>query len=163
MPNKRGLVTGAIAALFMGGVALFMHSVAGAKSTTSPSKDSQDAITDAQTTRIAPNERPEQKKTAHDLSDIFAAGKASPSSAALVDQPEQGGMTGFDFYRDPLGAKKPGTTFEEIFKAAVADKPTVLARQRKLLESRCNLEPRLDPTATMSRGSSTTQSTASSR
>ena len=46
----------------------------------------------------------------------------------------------------------PGTTFEEIYKAAVANKPEVLARQRKLLESRYNLEPRLDPKATMSRG-----------
>ena len=55
-------------------------------------------------------------------------------------------MTGFDFYRDPLGAMKPGTTFEEIYKAAVANKPAVMARQRKLLESRYNLEPRLDPT-----------------
>ncbi len=61
-------------------------------------------------------------------------------------------MTGFDFYRDPLGAMKPGTTFEEIYKADVANKPVVLARQRKLLESRYNLEPRLDPKATMSRG-----------
>jgi hypothetical protein len=34
-------------------------------------------------------------------------------------------MTGFDFYRDPLGAMKPGTTFEEIYKAAVANKPEV--------------------------------------
>ena len=61
-------------------------------------------------------------------------------------------MTGFDFYRDPLGAMKPGMTFEEVYKAAVADKPKVLARQKKLLESRYNLEPRLDPKATMSRG-----------
>jgi hypothetical protein len=110
MRNKRGLITGAIAALFTGGVALFMHSVAGETSTTLPFEGSQDTITDAQTPRNAPNERPEQKKSAHDLSDIFAPGKASPSSGALIDQPEQGGMTGFDFYRDPLGAKKPGTT-----------------------------------------------------
>ena len=47
---------------------------------------------------------------------------------------------------------KPGTTFEEVYKAAVAEKPKVTARQRKLLESRYNLEPRLDPRATMSRG-----------
>jgi hypothetical protein len=73
-----------------------MHSTAGEKSTTSRFGGSQDAVTDAQTPRDVPNERPEQKKTAHDLSDIFAPGKASPSSAALIDQPEQGGMTGFD-------------------------------------------------------------------
>ena len=75
-----------------------------------------------------------------------------PSSAALADQPEQGGILGFDFYRDPLGAKKPGTTFEEIKKADVAAKPKVMAAQRKLLESRYDLEPKLDPEAKMSRG-----------
>jgi cytochrome c peroxidase len=112
----------------------------------------RDAIADAQTPKDAPASRPERRKTAHDLSDIFTPGRAMPSSGALADQPEHGGMTGFDFYRDPLGAMHPGTTFEEIYRAAVASKPTVLARQRKLLESRYNLEPRLDPTATMSRG-----------
>jgi hypothetical protein len=75
-----------------------------------------------------------------------------PTSGALADQPEHGGMTGFDFYRDPLGAMHPGTTFEEIYRAAVANKPEVTARQRKLLESRYDLEPRFDPKARMSRG-----------
>jgi hypothetical protein len=89
---------------------------------------------------------------AHDLSDIFTPSKAALSSEALSDQPEHGGMTGFDFYRDRLGAMKPGMTFEEVYKAAVANKPNVLARQRKLLENRFNLEPRFDPNATMSRG-----------
>ena len=61
-------------------------------------------------------------------------------------------MPGFDFYRDPLGAMKPGMTFEEVYKAGVAAKPKVMATQRKLLESRYNLEPKLDPVAKMSRG-----------
>ena len=61
-------------------------------------------------------------------------------------------MLGFDFYRDPLGAMKPGMTFEEIYKADVAAKPKVMATQRKLLESRYDLEPKLDPAAKMSRG-----------
>jgi hypothetical protein len=117
-----------------------------------PSGIRRDAIADAQTPREVPKERSEQNKTPHDLSDVFAPSKASPSSEALIDQPESGGMTGFDFYRDPLGAMKPGTTFEEIDNAAVANKPTVSAQQRKLLESRYNLEPRLDPKATKSRG-----------
>ena len=26
-------------------------------------------------------------------------------------------MLGFDFYRDPLGAMKPGMTFEDVYKA----------------------------------------------
>ena len=96
-----------------------------------------------------PAERPEQKKTPHDLSDIFAASKAVPSSEALVDQPEHGGSNGFDLYRDPQGAMKPGTTFEENYTAAVANKPKVMARQQKLLASRYDLEPRLDPKVTM--------------
>jgi hypothetical protein len=152
MPNKRGLVTGVISALFVGGLALLVHSAAVENSITSPLGGPRDVIAEAQTAQEVPKERSEQKKTAHDLSDIFTPSKAAPSSDALTDQSEHGGMTGFDFYRDPLGAMHPGTTFEEIYKAAVANKPEVTARQRKLLESRYNLEPRLDPKATMSRG-----------
>jgi len=152
MLNRSGLVTGLILALSASGLVLLVHSAAGENPNAQPPQRPRDAIAEAQTPRDAPAERPEQRKTAHDLSDIFTPSKATPSSEALSDQPEQGGMTGFDFYRDPLGATHPGMTFEEIYKAAVANKPTVLARQRKLLESRYNLEPRLDPTATMSRG-----------
>ena len=47
---------------------------------------------------------------------------------------------------------KPGMTFEDVYKAVVAAKPKVMATQRKLLESRYNLEPKLDPNAKMSRG-----------
>ena len=61
-------------------------------------------------------------------------------------------MLGFDFYRDPLGAMKPGMTFEDFFKAGVANKPKVMATQRKLLEGRYNLEPKLDSAVKMSRG-----------
>ena len=61
-------------------------------------------------------------------------------------------MLGFDFYRDPLGAMKPGMTFEDFYKAGVANKPKVMATQRKLLESRYNLEAKLDPAVKMSRG-----------
>ena len=61
-------------------------------------------------------------------------------------------MVGFDLYLDPVGAKKPGTTFEENYKALVANKPKVTARQKELLEKRYNLDPKLDPKATMSRG-----------
>jgi len=129
-----------------------MRSVSGEDPVTQPPQRPRDAIADAQAPKGVPAERPEQRKTAHDLSDIFTRSKATPSSGALSDQPEQGGMTGFDFYRDPLGATHPGTTFEEIYNAAVANKPNVSARQRKLLESRYNLKPRLDLTATMSRG-----------
>jgi hypothetical protein len=71
-----------------------------------------DAIAEAQTPQEVSKERPEQTKTAHDLSDIFTPGKAALSSETLSDQPEHGGMTGFDFYRDPLGATKPGMTLK---------------------------------------------------
>ena len=152
MPNARGLLPGVILALLAGGLGLAVRSTAGENPTAQPPQRNRDAIADAQTPNQVAAERPEQKKTAHDLSDIFTPTKAAPSSEALIDQPEHGGMTGFDFYRDPLGATKPGTTFEEIYKAAVANKPSVMARQRKLLETRYNLEPKLDPTATMSRG-----------
>ncbi len=152
MANRRGSFTVFVLTLLASANVLLMRSASGEDPTTQSPGRPHDAIADAQTPKEAPASRPEQRKTAHDLSDIFTPGQATPSSGAMADQPEHGGMTGFDFYRDPLGAMHPGTTFEEIYKAAVANRPTVVARQRKLLESRYNLEPRLDTTATMSRG-----------
>jgi cytochrome c peroxidase len=111
-----------------------------------------DAIADAQTPKDVPANRPEQQKTEHDQSAVFKAPNAQPSSLAFEDQPEQGRILGFDFYRDPLNAKKPMQTFEEIMKADVEAKPMVMAKQRELLESRYNLKAKLDPEATMSRG-----------
>jgi cytochrome c peroxidase len=61
-------------------------------------------------------------------------------------------VKGFDFSRDPLNARKPMQAFDESMKQDVADKPKVMAAQRKLLEERYNLEPKLDPEAKMSRG-----------
>ena len=152
MPKRRRLFTGIALALLTGGPVPLMRPAAGQTPATEPPRRPPDAIADAQTPKDVPLERPEQRKTAHDLSDVFTPSKAEPSSEALADQPEHGGMTGFDFYRDPLGARKPGTTFEDGYKAAVANKPKVAARQQKLLESRYDLEPKLDPKATMSRG-----------
>ena len=43
-------------------------------------------------------------------------------------------------------------TFDDLYRASVANKPQVMATQRRLLESRYNLEPKLDPVVTMSRG-----------
>jgi cytochrome c peroxidase len=146
----------ALAAVFFAGIAagclvLLVHSQ---EPKTNPSKGDAppDAIVEAQTPKEVPVERPEQKKTAHDLSDIFAPSKALPTTRALDNQTDQGQMLGFDFYRDPLGAMKPGMTFEDVYKAGVAGKPKVMATQRKLLESRYHLEPKLDPVAKMSRG-----------
>jgi cytochrome c peroxidase len=147
----------ALAVVFLAGFAagslgLFVNSQEAKRKPASKATAPPDAIAEAQTPKEVPAERPEQKKTAHDLSDIFTAKRALPSSEALVNQPEGGGMYGFDFYRDPLGAMKPGMTFEEIYTAAVAAKPKVNATQRKLLEARYDLKPRLDPVAKMSRG-----------
>jgi hypothetical protein len=83
---------------------------------------------------------------------VFSPGTPAPSSSALPTQPDEGRVTGFDFSRDPFGAKKPMQTFEETMKADIDAKPGVLAAQRKLLESRYNLTPRQDPNVTMSRG-----------
>jgi len=117
-----------------------------------PAPAPYDAVAAAQERNEVPAERPEQKKTEHDRSDVFDATKAKPSSPALKQQPKEGKISGFDFYRDPLNSDKPMTTFDEIMKADVAGKPAVMAEQRALLESRYNLTPKTDPKITMSRG-----------
>ncbi len=151
MHNRLGLAVVFLAGFAAGSLVLLARSQE--PKTNPPKGDAPpDAVAEAQTPKEVPVERPEQKKTAHDVSDVFDLRKAPPSSGALVDQTDQGQMRGFDFYRDPLGAMKPGTTFEEIYKAGVAGKPKVTATQRKLLESRYHLEPKLDPVAKMSRG-----------
>lgn len=112
----------------------------------------RDAVEEAQTPRQVPLNRPEQQKSEHDLSDIFKAPNAMLSSTALDTQPNEGKIVGFDFYRDPLNSPRPMMTFEEIMQADIAEKPKVMEAQRKLLSSRYNLEPKLDPTVKMSRG-----------
>jgi cytochrome c peroxidase len=112
----------------------------------------RDAVVEAQTSREAPVTRPEQRKTEHDRSNVFKGSNAKPSSQAFENQPDQGKVTGFDFARDPLNAKKPMETFEEIMRADVAMKSKVMDTQRKLLEKRYMLQPKLDPEAKMSRG-----------
>lgn len=111
-----------------------------------------DAIAEAQTPGGGQRTRPEQQQTPHDRSPVFAAPNAQPSSPAFAQQPEQGQIQGFDFYRDPLDAKTPLVTFDEILRADVAAKPAVTATQRQLLERRYNLTPHLDAGMTMSRG-----------
>jgi cytochrome c peroxidase len=97
--------------------------------------------------------RPELRLTKKDAPEKFDPKNTPPSSSALADQPDEGKMKGFDFARDPLNAKEPNAvTFEEVMAKDKADKPKVMAAQRKLLESRYNLEPKLDPEVTMSRG-----------
>jgi cytochrome c peroxidase len=112
----------------------------------------QDAVQDAQTPRDVPATRPEQQKSEHDRSDAFNPAKAPRSSTALESQPQKGEVQGFDFARDPLDAKRPMQPADEIVQKDIADKPAVMAAHRKLLESRYDLTPRLDPSAKMSRG-----------
>src|SRR5262249_56671968 len=81
-----------------------------------PSQRPRDAVVEAQTPRNVQATRPEQRKTAHDQSDVFGYGNAEPSSEALADQTDHGGMYGFDFYRDPLGASRPGMTVGGFYK-----------------------------------------------
>ncbi|HEX4797105.1 MAG TPA: hypothetical protein VH370_25155 [Humisphaera sp.] len=111
-----------------------------------------DAVQEAQTPRAVPATRPEQQATEHDRSNVFAADQAPPSSTAFKAQPDEGEVRGFEFYRDPLNAKKPMQTFEETMKQDVADKQKVMDTQQKLLESRYDLTPHLDPQVKMSRG-----------
>jgi len=112
----------------------------------------QDAVQEAQTPRNVQATRPEQQKTQHDRSDVFNSANAPRSSTALESQPQKGEVQGFDFYRDPLDAKRPGQSPDEIMQKDIADKPKVMDAQRKLLESRYDLNPKLDPAAKMSRG-----------
>ena len=102
MPNRRRLVTAVILALLAGGLVLLVHSAMGENPNASPSQPPHDAIAEAQTPKEVPAERPEQKKTAHDLSDIFAPSKAPPSSEALANQTEHGGCPGSTSIGIPL-------------------------------------------------------------
>lgn len=111
-----------------------------------------DAVAEAQAPREVAATRPEQKKSEHDRSDIFDAQKAWPSSPVFKNQPKEGKISGFDFYRDPLNSDRPYTTFEKIFAKESAAKAKVMDDQQTLLASRYILEPRLDPRAKMSRG-----------
>ena len=117
-----------------------------------PSEPRRDAIQEAQTPKEVPITRPEQKMNDHDKASIFNATQAPPSSSAFVTQPNAGKMPGFDFYRDPLNAPKPMTTFEEIYKEDVAAKAKVMETQQQLLERRYDLKPKLSSQVKMSRG-----------
>ncbi|HEX6984018.1 MAG TPA: hypothetical protein VF170_01520, partial [Planctomycetaceae bacterium] len=112
----------------------------------------RDAVREVQSPRDVPRTRPEQKLTEHDKSEAFRPGAAAPLTEAFESQPQKGRITGFDFYRDPLNAPEPFTKFEEVMAKESAAKAKVMADQRKLLESRYDLTPRLDPEAKMSRG-----------
>ncbi len=100
---------------------------------------SNDAIADAQTPRADRSDRPEQKKTDHDQSDLFNAQKASPLSPTLKGQPKEGKVSGFDFFRDGLNSDQPFQKFEDSMKKEIAGKADVMDAQKKLLGQRYNL------------------------
>jgi cytochrome c peroxidase len=112
----------------------------------------QDAVESAQKpTPVAAN-RPEAEKNNHDRSTIFVAANAEPSSPVFSSQPKSGRVSGFDFYRDPLGSDQPFMTFDEVFKKESTNKAAVMKAQLAYLQTRFNLTPKLDPQAKMSRG-----------
>jgi cytochrome c peroxidase len=115
-------------------------------------RPAEDAAADAMVQRRVNADRPEQRLTDHDRSKVFDFKQPAPLTAALNDQPKDGRILGFDFARDPLNSDEPFTTFGEIYKKESAAKESVTAAQRKLLEGRYYLKPRLDPDAKMSRG-----------
>jgi hypothetical protein len=91
-----------------------------------------EAVQTSQTPRAAPQERPEQQRSAHDRSEVFQAAQALPTSPAFADQPDEGKVLGFDSSRDPLKAKRPNQTFEEVMQADVQAKPGVMTAQQRL-------------------------------
>ncbi|MGH7140816.1 MAG: hypothetical protein ACREHD_34220, partial [Pirellulales bacterium] len=152
MHNRTAMVAVFAVLLLVGGFITSLWAQSRTAKQPEKSKQPRDAVAEAQKPTAVPIERPEQKKSKHDNSDSFNRGKAPPITKDLADQQDEGEMRGFDFYRDPLGAMKPGMTFEDVCKAGVEAKPKVVATQRKLLEARYDSKPKLDPEAKMSRG-----------
>lgn len=112
----------------------------------------RDPAADAVATEKVALERPEQRLSEHDRSSVFESSKPAPLTRALKSQPNAGRILGFDFARDPLGAKEPFTKFSEVMKKESDARPDVMAAQKELLESRYNLQPKLDDKVTMARG-----------
>src|ERR1044072_9028944 len=106
--NKLILLTGLIAFSTLG---------CAAQGQAPSKKQTFDAVEDAQTPRTVQQTRPEQKKSDKDNPARFAATNAQPSSPVFKDQPDQGKILGFDFYRDPLNAKRPMQNPDDILKA----------------------------------------------
>ena len=122
------------------------------KATEQPKGKAPDPAADAVATQPPKGDRPELRVTEHDRDPAFDWTKPAPLSPALKNQPNEGRILGFEFSRDPLGAPKPFTKFEEVMKKEAEAKPKVTADQRKLLEGRYDLTPKPDPNITMARG-----------
>jgi hypothetical protein len=83
MWNQPSLTRGLIAAAVGGGLVLTATSWAVQDNAARPVNPPYDAALDAQTPRTVPVDRPEQRKTEHDLSDVFTTPNAPLSSPAL--------------------------------------------------------------------------------
>jgi len=152
MRTRIGAAVAFLAGVVVGTALLTAYSGEPEKDKSPPGGRPRDPAAVALEERDAKVERPEQKQTKHDRSNVYYPKNASPITSALKDQPKQGKMLGFDFARDPLNAPEPFTTFEEIMKKESAARPKVMADQKKLLASRYNLKPKFDEKAKMSRG-----------
>jgi cytochrome c peroxidase len=148
--HRRPGLPAILATLALSGTAFWACSAAPPPPKTPPANS--DIVAEAQAQHDVPRDRPEQQQGPQDKPERFQAANAPHSSTAFENQPDKGEAKGFDFYRDPVNASHPMQTGEEIMKADIAAKPAVTAAQQKLLESRYNLQPKLDPQAKMSRG-----------
>jgi cytochrome c peroxidase len=134
-----------------GGLVLTLYAAAFVRAQ-QPAPTPRDAVVEGQQQKPAPATRPEQNKNEHDRSNVFDPPQAQPSSPVFAEQPKEGKITGFDFFRDPLNADRPSEDPDAIMKRLVADKPKVMAAHQALLQRRYVLEAKLDPVAKMSRG-----------
>src|SRR5215510_14316963 len=70
---------------------------AAAQQATSLQTPPTDAIDQAQRAKSTAPVRPEETRTTHDRSSIFAAADAKPASDVSISQPKKGKVSGFDF------------------------------------------------------------------
>ena len=151
----RSIVSKSVTTAAMGAIALYLgnSSLSPAWAQANPQQTSPpDAVAQAQQPSPVQNKRPEQNKSSHDTGGPFSAEQAAASSSIFRTQPKQGKNSGIDYYRDPVNADRINQNPDEIMKELAAAKAGVMDAQRRLLESRYNLQPQLDPSAKMSRG-----------
>src|SRR5689334_19360162 len=116
-----------VAGILMGSTLLLVHSDEPGGDKRKQEKRPRDPAAEATAIRKVPAERPEQRLTEHDRSEMFDPAKPAPLNPALKDQPKQGRITGFDFARDPLNADKPFTTFDDVMKKESKARSKVMA------------------------------------
>jgi hypothetical protein len=118
MTSRTGLAAGFAAWILFGTLVLTAGSGQDdpAKAKAPPKGKAPDPAAEAVAVAGSKADRPELRLTEHDKSAIFDPTKPAPVTPALKDQPNSGRILGFEFSRDPLGAPKPFTTFEEVMR-----------------------------------------------